>query len=486
MTREHPIFARCAMLIDGGFVPGESGATLSHRNPSTGAVLGHFPDATPGDVDAAVRSAQAAFPAWRDAAPQVRRDILLKAADLLRQHSADFACIGALETGAVYAPAAVAYAAEHLAYYAGWADKVEGNTVPLGAGVLNYGLLEPYGVIAALNAWNGPLATALMKLGAILAAGNCVVMKAPDLGPFATLQLGALMLDAGLPKGVFNVITGGAAAGAALVAHRGIGKISFTGGLATARKVMVAAAHNAVPVVSELGGKSANLIFADADLAAATAMAAQFGCLTHAGQGCMLPTRLLVEDAVYDEVVARMLAHVCAAKVGDPFTPGVAYGPLISEAALARVSAVIARAVADGDGRLLCGGERLGGDLAAGWFLSPALFIDVDNRSALAQEEVFGPVLSIIRFKDEAEAIAMANDTAYGLAGYVHTASLDRAHRVAARLEAGYIGVNGFPPLPAAAPFGGYKQSGFGREGGRAGIEEFLRHKNVYIALRGL
>lgn len=483
MNRDHPIFHQCAMLIDGAWVPAASGATLAHHNPANGAPLGRFPDAGPQDVDAAVRAAQAAFPAWRDAAPRLRRDVLLRAVDLLRERSAEFATIGALESGAVYVPEGVSHAAEHLAYYAGWADKVEGNTTPMGAGILNYGLLEPYGVIGALNAWNGPLATALMKLGAILAAGNCVVIKAPDLGPFATLHLGQLMLDAGLPRGVLNVITGGAEAGAALVAHPGIGKISFTGGLPTARKVMVAAAARAVPVVSELGGKSANLVFADADLDRAAGMAAQFGCLTHAGQGCMLPTRLLVEDAVYDGVVERVLAHVRAARIGDPFTPGVAYGPMISEAALNRVQGIIRRAAADGEGTLLHGGERLGGDLAGGYFLSPAVFGDVDNSSPLAQDETFGPVLAIMRFRDEAEAVAMANDSPFGLAGYVHTANLDRAHRVAARLEAGYIGVNSFPPLPAQAPFGGYKQSGFGREGGRAGIEEFLRHKNVYIEI---
>jgi aldehyde dehydrogenase (NAD+) len=474
------IFDRGAMLIDGAWVPAQSGATLTHINPSTGQPLGTFPDAGAADLDAAVRSCQAAFPAWRDAPPRLRRDVLLRAAELLRERSADFARIGALETGAVYAPEGVAWSAEHLAYYAGWADKIEGGTTPFGAGILNYGVLEPYGVIGAINAWNGPLATALMKLGAILAAGNAVVLKAPDLGPFATLQLGALLLEAGLPKGLCNVITGGPEAGAALVAHPGIGKISFTGGLATARKVLAAAAVNAVPVVSELGGKSANLIFADADLDRAVAMAAQFGCLTHAGQGCMLPTRLLVQDSVYDSVVDRLLARVRAARIGDPFDAGVAYGPMITEAALTRVQAFIAGAVARGDGRLAHGGERLG---TVGNFLSPAVFVDADNRSILAQQEVFGPVLCVIRFRDEAEAIAMANDTPFGLAAYVHTTSLARAHRVAARLEAGYIGVNAFPPLPPQAPFGGYKQSGSGREGGRVGIEEFLRHKNVYIDL---
>lgn len=479
----HPIFAAPRMLIHGEWVEASDGASQTHHDPSTGAALGRFALATPADVDRAVASSLAAWPDWRDAPPSFRRDILLKAAGLVRDQSEDLGRIAAYETGAVFDPGAAAYGAEHLVYYAGWADKIEGGTTPFGAGVFNYGLYEPYGVVAAINAWNGPLHTALMKLGAILAAGNCAVIKAPDLGPFATLRLGAILLEAGLPPGVCNVITGLAGAGAALVADPRIGKISFTGGIGTARKVLEAAARNVTPVVTELGGKSANLIFADADLDTAAGMAVQTGCLTHAGQGCMLPTRLLVQDAVYDRVVERVTALARAAVVGNPFTPGVAYGPVINAAALERIVGVIAAAQARGDGRLLCGGERLGGELAQGYFLAPTVFADVDNRSPLAQQEVFGPVLAIMRFHDESEAIAMANDSPYGLAGYVHTRDLGRAHRVASRLEAGYIGVNAFPPLPAQAPFGGYKQSGSGREGGRAGIEEFLRHKNVYIRL---
>ncbi|HZU63425.1 MAG TPA: aldehyde dehydrogenase family protein [Novosphingobium sp.] len=479
-----PVFARAAMLIDGEWVAAASGRSQLHHDPSTGLPLGAFALAGAVDIDRAIASCQRAFPAWRDAQPAFRRDVLLRAAAAIRARGAQFAAIAARESGAVYAPQAAGQAAEHLVYYAGWADKIEGSTVALGPGAFNYGLLEPYGVVAAINAWNGPLATALMKLGAILAAGNCVVLKAPDLGPFATLLLGEVMLEAGLPPGVLNVVTGLAEAGAALVADPRIGKISFTGGLPTARKVMAAAAVHATPVVSELGGKSANLVFADADLDRAAGMAARMGCLTHAGQGCVLPTRLLVEEAVYDVFVEKVLAIVRAARVGHPCTPGVAYGPLINAAALERVLAVVARAQQQGHGRLLAGGHRLGGELAQGYFMAPTVFGDVDNRSPLAQEEIFGPVLSIIRFSGEAQGLALANDTPFGLAGYIHTTDLERAHRVAARLEAGYISINGFAPLPAPAPFGGYKQSGFGREGGREGLAEFLRHKNVYLELQ--
>lgn len=471
------------LLIGGDWVQAASGAALPHHDPATGQALGDYAVAGAAEVDRAISAAQDAFPVWRAAAPTVRRNILLEAARLIRERSPLLGTIASHESGAVYAPGAAAYAAEHLVYYAGWADKVEGMTTPFGAAAFSYGVHEPYGVVAAFNAWNGPVHTALMKLGAILAAGNCCVLKAPDLGPFATLMLGDIFLEAGLPAGVLNILTGGIEAGEALVADPRIGKITFTGGLSTARKVLRAAAENATPVVMELGGKSANLVFADADLDAAAAMAAQFGCLTHAGQGCLLPTRLLVQDSVYDQVVERVLGHVTAARVGNPFTPGVAYGPVINEAALQRIAASVGRASDEGDGRLLTGGSRLGGELSAGYYFAPTVFGDVDNDSPLAQQEMFGPVLSIIRFSDEADALAKANRSEMGLAAYVHTNDVNRAHRVAGQLEAGYIGINGLPPLPAQIPFGGYKQSGYGREGGRAGIEEFLRLKNVYMQL---
>lgn len=470
------------LFIDGRRTEGTSGASMAHINPTTGKVLGTFVAASREDGDRAVTAARNAYPAWRAVAPGVRRDILLRAAQLIRERAELIAAMASHETGAVYNPLAPARSAEQLVYYAGWIDKLEGGTTPVGPSAFNYWVHEPYGVVLALTSWNGPLTSALMKLAPALAAGNCVVLKAPELGPFVTLLLADLFAEAGLPAGVLNVVTGGPALGASLVADPRIGKISFTGGLPTARHIMRDAAENATPVVMELGGKSANLVFADADLDRAAGMAVMMGCVVHAGQGCLFPTRLLVQDSVYDAVVERVLANVAKARIGNPFTPGVASGPLINEAALARVLGAIEQAKSEGSGRLLHGGHRLGGDLADGYFLAPTIFGDVDNGSALAKKEIFGPVLSIIRFTDEDDAVAKANDTDYGLAGYVHTGNLDRAHRVASRLEAGYIGINGFPPMPVQAAFGGYKQSGFGREGGRLGIEEFMRVKNVYVS----
>lgn len=480
----HAIFKSASMLIGDQWIDKGGAGTLSHISPSTGETLGAFPAGDKGDVDRAVSAAKAAAPGWARVNPTVRRDVLLRAAQLLRDRAEEFATLAAHETGAVFNPASFARHAEHLIYYAGWADKLEGGTIPLGAGVFNYTLHEPYGVVAALTSWNGPVASALMKLAPALAAGNCVVLKPPELGPFATLVLAKLFLDAGLPPGVLNIVTGDAAAGAALVSDPRVGKVSFTGGLATARHVIRAAADNATPVVMELGGKSANLVFEDADLDHAANMAAQMGCMTHAGQGCLFPTRLLVQDSIYDALVLRVLAVASKARVGNPFAQGVTSGPVINQAAVDRIMGAITTAKAEGHGKLLLGGERLGGELASGYYLQPTVFGDVDNASPLARKEIFGPVLSIVRFTTEEEAVSLANDTEYGLAGYVHTRDLARAHRLAEALEAGYVGVNGFPPMPVQAPFGGYKQSGFGREGGRLGVEEYLRVKNVYMALK--
>jgi acyl-CoA reductase-like NAD-dependent aldehyde dehydrogenase len=312
-----------------------------------------------------------------------------------------------------------------------------------------------------------------------LAAGNTVVVKPPELAPFGALRFAELALEAGLPPGVLNVVVGGAAAGDALVRHPGVDKVSFTGGCATARLVMAAAAETLTPLTFELGGKSANIVFPDADLDGATSMAAMLGAVLLSGQGCALPTRLYVHDDVYDDVVSRVVAQIEAVPVGDPFDPAVLMGPVVSERACERILGVIRRAVDEGAGTLLTGGERLGGALAAGYFVAPTVFGDVDHDSSLAREEIFGPVLSVLRFHDEDEVVDKANDSPFGLSAYLHTRDSARAQRVARRLDGGTVIVNGFPGMSPGAPFGGVKQSGFGREGGRAGIEEFVRRKNV-------
>ncbi|GAA0617304.1 aldehyde dehydrogenase family protein [Sporichthya brevicatena] len=458
---------------------------IDHTNPATGEVQASIVAAGPGEVDRAVQAARTAFAEWRTWHPGERRDVLLRLAATIEAEGERLGLIGSLENGTPIAFGALACAAtpaDWFRYYAGWVDKIEGRTIPVYPhDAFDFTLHEPYGVVAVLTAFNAPMGFIGLKVAAALAAGNCVVIKPSELAPFTTLAFAELCLQAGLPAGVVNVVTGDGRTGDLLVRHPGVDRITFTGGGATARSVVAAAAENLTPVTLELGGKSANLVFADADLDNAIAMAVQMGVALQSGQGCLLPTRLLVERSVYDEVVEAVVDLSENIAVGDPMDSGTLMGPLISERHCERVLGVIERAKGEGAGRLLTGGERLGGDLAKGYYVAPTVFGDVDNASALAQHEIFGPVLSVIPFDDEAEALAIANATTYGLAGFVFTADLARAHRVIRGLEAGYVSVNGFNFFPPNAPFGGWKQSGHGKEGGLEGLLEMTRVKNAYV-----
>jgi aldehyde dehydrogenase (NAD+) len=434
-----------------------------------------------------VRAARAAFPAWRAVAPAARREILSRLGELVAGDADVLAAISALEMGQPLraGTAGAIHAGEWFRYFAGWADKVEGATVPVNPGaVLDYVLPEPYGVVGAIIPWNGPVIALALKLAPALAAGNTVVLKPSELAPFSSLRFGQLCCDAGLPPGVVNVVPGGAAAGAALSGHPGVDKLSFTGGDATATAVAIAAARNHTPVVLELGGKSASIVFDDADPEVAGRLAAILGVQQNSGQGCFLPTRVLVQRSRYDEVLDRIVATAKGFTLGDPFDPATNMGPVAGEASRQRILAVIERARTGGEGTLLAGGGCPEGALAGGAFVEPTVFGDVDPGSRLAQEEIFGPVLAVAPFDDEDEAVALANGTRYGLAGYVWTKDLGRAHRVAAALEAGYVSVNGMAGLAPGAPFGGWRGSGHGLEGGRWGLDEFLRTKNVHVSLR--
>jgi aldehyde dehydrogenase (NAD+) len=472
-----------ALFIGGDRVTKTSAGAMDRVNPTTGQVLGQFPVAGQEEVDRAVAAARAAFPAWKRLPADQRRLILFRIAQTIREHEEEFKQIIALETGTPVGVNRLAMACDQFEYYAGWSDKFEGELISsYPARAFDYVKYEPYGVVGALITWNGPVINASMKLAPALAAGNCVVLKSPEFGPFAVMRLAELMLEAGLPEGVVNVLSGGPDTGKAIISHRDVRKVSFTGGPGIAKEIMALAAQSLTPVTLELGGKSANIIFADADLDAASGMAAFMSTIASSGQGCLYPTRLLVQDTVYDEVLERIKAVAASPSVGDPLDPAVVMGPVISESAVTRITRYV-EAARSSSARLIAGGDRLAGDLGAGCFLAPTVFADVDNDSQLAREEVFGPVLAVMPFSTEEEAIAKANDTDYGLAAYLHTKDLVRAHRVADELEAGYISVNAFPSMTATAPFGGTKISGFGREGGRAGIEEFVHHKNVYIPL---
>jgi aldehyde dehydrogenase (NAD+) len=455
-----------------------------HINPATGKIQSVVLVCGKAEIDAAARAAVTGQKAWAAMGPTGRRDTLNRLADLVEQHGKDLVRMTALEVGTPVTTDSSALALSWLRYYAGWADKIEGTiSEPHGARGLAYSRHEPIGVIGVIIPWNGPLIATCMSAVLALAAGNAVVLKPPTQTPFVAIRFGELALEAGIPPGALNVVPGDAEAGEALVAHPAVGKISFTGGDMVAKSVMRAAAEHLKPVALELGGKSANLVFADADIDSAAGMAASCSLVALSGQGCVLPTRVYAHTAIFDELVERIAAQAKAYPMGDPLSMETIIGPVIHEGAAQRIMGVIERAKAESGGKLVAGGRRGQGDLAAGSFVEPTVFAGVAHDSHLAREEVFGPVLSIIRFSDDAEAVAMANDSRFGLGAFLHTRDLARAHTVAAQLEAGCIGINGMLPMSPNLPFGGFKQSGFGREGGRPGLEEFMQIKQVMLHL---
>jgi aldehyde dehydrogenase (NAD+) len=468
-------------LVGDTWRPSAADGVHEHRYAATGEVQAEVGLADAGDVDQAVAAARAAQPAWAALGPEGRSVILSTLADLLDAHRDQASELAALDNGtpvSVLRPGR--YTAAWVRYYAGLAPTVtpEQLTVSRGTAAVRF---VPYGVVGVVPPWNGSMMGMGQKCGPALAAGNAVVVKPPELAPFGMLRFGELALEAGVPPGVVNIVVGGSAAGKALAGHPGIDKLTFTGGATTARAVMAAAAANLTPLALELGGKSPNIVCADADLDTAATVAALAGTALLSGQGCALPTRTYVHEDVYDELVERVLATLAAFPVGDPLDPATFVGPVVTEAAMERILGVIDRATSDG-ATLLAGGGRLGGHLAAGWFVAPTVFGDVDHGSDLARNEVFGPVQAILRFASDDEVLAKANDSPYGLAAYVHTADPERLARFVDGLGAGVIMTNGLGDLSPATPFGGFRQSGFGREGGRAGYEEMVQRTTVLDA----
>ena len=458
---------------------------MTDLNPSTGKPLAEFPVGTASEVDAAVRAAREAFDGgWRDATPSARRKLLLKLADLIAANATDVGKIASEDMGMPWAftIGEAMFAAEYIEYYAGWADKIHGDTIPLSApNTLDYTLREPIGVAGAIVPWNSPLSLAIWKMAPALACGNAMVVKPSELAPLAVLRLMDLVAEAGFPPGVVNCVSGdGAQTGSALVDHPGVGVIAFTGGTATGRKVAERAGAQLKRVSLELGGKSANIVFADADIDAA-AVQAGVGCFINTGQQCIAGSRVLVEQSIHDAFLEKVIAFSKNWAVGDPLQPTTQMGPLINESSLERVLAFVDDARAGAD--IALGGERMGGDLADGYFVEPTIVAGVHNDMRIAREEIFGPVLSIIPFRDEAEAVAIANDTDYGLAGGVWTNDLHRAHRVARQIQAGTVWVNTWLAVNPQTPFGGYKASGIGREGGKEALDVYTQIKNVYIQM---
>ncbi|MFV8049074.1 aldehyde dehydrogenase family protein [Mycobacterium sp. 48b] len=459
---------------------------FEHIYPATGRPNGTVDLAGAAEIDDAVAAAAKAQREWVSLTVDRRRDMLIGLADVVHDHLDELAKLNVADYAVPISFAGTAVLLERfLRYFAGYADKPHGVTTPVnGSFDINLVEREPYGVVGVITPWNGSLVVTGSCVAPALAAGNAVVLKPSELAPFAALRFGELCLEAGLPQGLVTVVPADAEGGDALVRHPGIGKIAFTGGGTTARKVLQAAATNLTPVVTELGGKSANLIFADADLDLAATLSAHQGPLMQSGQSCACASRILVHDAVYDEFLEKFLGVVGAARIGDPMDPATAFGPVISQAAADRILAAVDSSVSSGAGELLLGGKRIGGDLADGYYVEPTVFGDVDNASELAQLETFGPVVSVMRFRDEDEAVQIANDTPYGLNAFVQTTELNRAHRVARRLESGSVWINQFSDISPQGPYGGYKESGSGRTGGIEGLNEFRQVKNIRIAVR--
>lgn len=464
-----------------------SGGTHPHLHPVTQAVQAVIPLAGTDEVNEAVERAETARDEWRRTRPEKRRDILNRLAELLEDHKAELAQMAALDGGTtlLVGERGVETAIGWTRYYAGWCDKLTGDLLSSfdSRGEFSYSVPEPIGIIGIIITWNGPLISLAMKVCAALAAGNCVICKPAEITPFAPELFAQLCKQAGVPDGVLSILPGTAEAGEAIVRHKKIRKISFTGGPITARKILAACAEEIKPSVMELGGKSASLVFPDCDIQAAAERAVFWtvGCLS--GQGCALPTRQLVHADIYDDFVARLKAIIGQFKVGDPSDPSVMVGPVINKAAVDRITGMFDRAKADGAATFLLGGNRAGGPLASGNFIEPTLIVGADPDHEISQVEIFGPAVVVIKFHDEDEAVAIANNSEYGLAAYIQSNDLQRVHRLSERLHAGGVYVNGGFQINPHTPFGGVGISGFGKEGGKAGIEEFLHYKTVTIGV---
>lgn len=459
-----------------------TGPLIERPYAATGEVIREVHMGSVADLELAVARARATFPEWRAVAPSARRDMLLKAAALLRERTDRLAYLAAIDLGLAVQNVSwfISHAAEWLTYYAGWIDKAAGSVVPTGTGAFDYIRNEPYGVIGVISPSNSAISA--MILAPLLAAGNCAVIKPSEFASMLTMEYLQVFLDAGIPPGVLNSVPGGPEIGEALVAHPGIDKIHFTGSCRVGAMVSSLAATKLKPSALELGGKSCNIVFEDADIDIAASIAMR-AMVRQSGQSCVAGTRVLVHESIAQRVLDRTIELTRAQKMGDPLLASTAYGPVVSAAARDRIMATIERARQDGDGRVALGGDCPGGALAGGYFINPTIFADVDHHSSIAQEETFGPVISFITFKTEEDAVTMANDSKYGLAAYVQTRDLRRAHEVSERLEVGTIWVNGAVGILAGGPFGGTKESGFGRVGGLEGLREFTRAKNIWMGL---
>ena len=474
------------LLIHGEWVR-DTGASLSSRNPATGAQNEPLAAATPEVVAEAVRSARKACadPAWRKMMPHQRARLLAKLADIVAARNADFARAQMLENGKPQSECkAQASAAEGIyRYYAAVCETVGSEVTPARGNYISMTSYEPYGVVAAITPWNSPLTMEAQKVAAALAAGNAVILKPSEVTPSCALELGRAALDAGFPPGILNVLPGtGAQAGEALVQHAGVRMVSFTGGTESGRRIARAAAEKLMPVALELGGKSPHIVFADADLDAAAAAVAG-GIFEGTGQSCVAGSRLFVQRACYDALVGKVVQHARSLALGLPDAAGTQMGPLASFTHRDRIEKFVASAREEG-GDILTGGARPGhASLQAGAYYEATVIAGLPNSATACQQEIFGPVLVVLPFDDEDDLVAQANDSAFGLAAGIWTGSYQRAWRVAQRLEAGTVWINTYKQLSIATPFGGYKDSGLGREKGISGMRLYQQQKSLYWGL---
>lgn len=476
-------------FIAGQYVSGKTSASIEVRNPATGELIASVPDASAEDVDRAVAAARSSFEngSWHGKDPSEKERILLRVAELMEQHREELAALESLENGKTFREAVrgdINPGIDSFRYYAGWVRRIYGETIPVDGPFLNYTLREPVGVVGAIIPWNYPTCIATWKIAPALACGCSLVLKPSELTPLTALKLAELCTEAGVPEGVLNVITGyGATAGDAMAHHMDIDKISFTGSIRTARSLLKASAESNLKRLSlELGGKNPNIVFPDCDFDEAID-AAFWGIYANKGEVCSAGSRLLVHESVHDRFLEKLVHRAKNMKVGDPFDASSEMGSQTSAQQLDRILSYVQSGCDEG-ARLCCGGARdMAGAKSKGFFMTPAIFTDVKPDMKIARDEIFGPVLATIRFRNEEEAAQIANSTIYGLVSAVWTRDIRVAHRMAARIKAGSVWINTYNGFDSASPFGGYKQSGFGRDLGAYALEQYTNVKSVWVAL---
>jgi len=471
------------LFIDGTFVDAVSGRTVDVRNPHDGSVIAQVAEADAPDVDRAVEAAQRAFPHWSRLAAAERGRLLLKLADAIEAHRDELARLETLDTGHPIRDTRgldVPRTAATFRYFGGMADKFEGTVIPVEAGFLDYVVHEAIGVVGQIVPWNFPIMFTSWKLGPALAAGNTVVLKPSEITPLSSLRIAELGSEVGIPPGVINVVPGyGATAGQRIVEHPAIGKVSFTGSTRVGRGVLAGAAGNLKRVGLELGGKGANIVYDDADIVAAVNGSA-FGIFHNQGQACIAGSRLIVHERIADEFLERFLALARSLRIGDPFAESTELGPLTSALHRDRVLEYVAIARAEG-GEILLGGKAPGNAaLSSGYYVEPTV-VRAASTSRVSHEEVFGPFVTVTTFRDDEEALALANSTEYGLGAGLWTRDLSRAHKVAAALRSGMIWVNAYKRVNPGSPFGGVGQSGQGREMGFEAMRQYTEPKAIWI-----